>query len=100
MAERNADPEAWLADQLAQLPTAADAVSGFPMIWWAPGEEAFAAVEKIAHEYGEMCAARALDGTSVEIAVDDGNLRPFDDLAGRVPAVARFENDKIVVRPA
>lgn len=59
---RPADPEAWLADQLAQLPTASDTMSGCRIVFWGPEEEAFAEVQKIAQEYGEMCAARATEG--------------------------------------
>lgn len=57
VAEQNADPEAWLADQLAQLEVEHDPF-GSPSLAWAPGEPAFAAVEKLAQEYGEMCATR------------------------------------------
>ena len=58
---RPADPEAWLADQLAQ------ASAGFEAwVVLAPGEPVFEAVLKIAQEYGEMCAARGTEGIGNE----------------------------------
>jgi len=57
---QSADPEAWLADQLAQVETESyDSDTSF--LRWAPGELAFEAVQKLAQEYGEMCAARAVE---------------------------------------
>lgn len=59
---QSADPEAWLADQLAQLPIDGEAWHGSRVLYWAPGERAFEAIQKLAQEYGEMCAARATEG--------------------------------------
>jgi len=57
--KKNTDPEAWFADQLAQVETEQyDSDTAF--LRWAPGSEAFEQIQKLAHEYGEMCAARAL----------------------------------------
>lgn len=53
----NIDPEAWLADQLAQCIV--------------PSQARFAAVERIAQEYGEMCATRAREAvTKHELPVE------------------------------
>lgn len=60
--QKNTDPEAWLADQLAQLPPSEEPWDGPRAMLWYPGNEAFEAVQKIAQEYGEMCAARATEG--------------------------------------
>jgi hypothetical protein len=72
---QTADPEAWLADQLAQLQMANGSVtSGEPITepgatfgkWhfhFIPGSHGFEAVLKLAQEYGEMCAARATEGS-------------------------------------
>lgn len=59
---KNTDPEAWLADQLAQLPTIPD-VSVMVRDGWGmtPESVEFQAVLKLAQEYGEMCAARATE---------------------------------------
>jgi len=64
---QSADPEAWLADQLAQLPTLPD-VSVMVRDGWGmtPESAEFAAVQKLAQEYGEMCAARATEGIGNE----------------------------------
>jgi acetylornithine/succinyldiaminopimelate/putrescine aminotransferase len=58
--QRNRDPEAWLADQLAQLQTVSTDF-GEPILHWSVGEEAFEAVQKLAQEYGEMCVARVTE---------------------------------------
>lgn len=95
MGERNTDPEAWLADQLAQVQMAN---TGEDHVCFVvdPGSQEFTAIEKLAHEYGEMCAARALDGvtvTGIEVEVK------YSDEMPALPAIARLEADKIVVRP-
>lgn len=75
---RPADPEAWLADQLAHLPTLPD-VSAMVRDGWGmmPGSAEFAAVQKLAQEYGEMCAARATaDFEDLTIVVkDEGEMK-------------------------
>lgn len=75
--DRNADPEAWLADQLAQLPTLPD-VSAMVRDGWGmtPGSAEFEAVQKLAQEYGEMCTACALaDHEDLTIVTkDEGGL--------------------------
>jgi hypothetical protein len=53
---KNTDPEAWLADQLAQVQHPNAAVPLFT-----PGSAVFHTVERLAQEYGEMCAARATE---------------------------------------
>jgi len=63
---RPADPEAWLADQLAHLPTETTPF-GELMVCMDPGESGFQAVLKLAQEYGEMCAARATETIYKEI---------------------------------
>lgn len=76
MAEQNADPEAWLADQLAQLPALPD-VSAMVRDGWGmtPGSAEFEAVQKLAQEYGEMCTARALaDYEELTIVTKDEDL--------------------------
>lgn len=60
---RPTDPEAWLADQLAQVRTS-EIGMGDQVLYWGPAEESFQAVQKLAQEYGEMCAARATEGIS------------------------------------
>lgn len=58
-----ADPEAWLADQLAQLAMdPASIESGKRQVRLDPSGPGFEAVQKLAQEYGEMCAARATEG--------------------------------------
>lgn len=69
---QSADPEAWLADQLAQLQLPGGAMDmrndactepgpnyGKWISTLIPGSESFEAVQRLAQEYGEMCAARA-----------------------------------------
>lgn len=63
---RSADPEAWLADQLAQVQTS-EVGMGDQVLYWGPAEESFQAVQKLAQEYGEMCAARATEAIYKEI---------------------------------
>lgn len=88
----NSDPEAWLADQLAQLSTTPD-VSPAVRDGWAmnPNDPEFTAVLKLAQEYGEMCAARAtadFEGLTIVVKDDDtlrvlvgGNVvKPIDEL--------------------
>lgn len=87
----NTDPEAWLADQLAQLPALPD-VSVMVRDGWGmtPDSAEFAAVQKLAHEYGEMCAARALGrdvlipGCPVEVQVSDERLGGIETFRGEV----------------
>lgn len=76
VAEQNTDPEAWLADQLAQLPALPD-VSVMVRDGWgmSPGSTEFAAVEKLAQEYGEMCVARArAEFEELTIVIKDEDL--------------------------
>lgn len=93
---KNTDPEAWLADQLAQLSALPD-VSVMVRDGWGmtPESAEFVAVEKLAHEYGEMCAARALEGTEVEVKIDGNPSADADPFVGIVSMV----NGKLVVRP-
>jgi hypothetical protein len=81
VAEQNADPEAWLADQLAQLEVEHDPF-GSPSLAWSPGEPAFTAIEKLAQEYGEMCVARALAEPVVEhgAAFKGGDVQVWVDI--------------------
>lgn len=71
----NIDPEAWLADQLAQLSAAVPGHDGMKLDM-EPGDEAFDAVQKLAQEYGEMCATRALTGYEdlTIVTKDEGGL--------------------------
>lgn len=87
--QSNVDPEAWLADQLAQLSTVVPGHDGMKLDL-EPGDEAFEAVQKLAQEYGEMCAARAL--ADVEVDVQMGIAGGFDGVLTRV-------GGKLVVRP-
>jgi len=89
---RPADPEAWLADQLAQLPTLPD-VSVMVRDGWGmtPESVEFAAVQKLAQEYGEMCAARALEGVEVDVQ--------YSPEMAALPGVLSTVGGKLVVRP-
>lgn len=87
---KNTDPEAWLADQLAQLTYLHVVPSNVVTRILEPGSEPFAAVEKLAHEYGEMCAARALEGTEVDVQLG---------LAGGFDGIVSMVNGRLVVRP-
>lgn len=91
-ARRPADPEAWFADQLAQLPTLPD-VSVMVRDGWGmtPESVEFTAVQKLAQEYGEMCAARALEGTDVHVE--------YSPEMPMLPAEVRLVSGKLVVRP-
>jgi hypothetical protein len=102
-ARRPADPEAWLADQLAQLPVGAAMDSrrdaclepGPNYGRWTTtliaGSPTFTAIEKLAQEYGEMCAARALseyedltivtkDEGGLHVLVGGVEVRPLADV--------------------
>jgi len=102
-ARRPADSEAWLADQLAQLPLAGGAMDmrndvclepGVNYGRWTntlvPGSASFTAIEKLAQEYGEMCAARALEGAEVDVQMG---------IAGGFDGVLSSVGGKLVVRP-
>jgi hypothetical protein len=103
VAEQNTDPEAWFADQLAQLQLNWPFDTVTEVSWdpgpdygrrttvLVPGTQSFEAVQKLAQEYGEMCAARALDGADVDVAYST-EMAP---LPGRV----KLESGKLVVRP-
>lgn len=102
---RPADPEAWLADQLAQVQTVSTEF-GDPILHWDPTESAFEAVLKLAQEYGEMCAARATEpfvdrkefliaGDPVKVHVDGSPAADSDQWTGEV----LLEKGDLVVRP-
>lgn len=131
MAEQNADPEAWLADQLAQLPIRPvfDVVRdvcldpgpdyGRQTNTLVPGTRSFAAIEKLAQEYGEMCAARAVveyedltivtkDETGLHVLVGGVEIRPLAEVfpdggvalrgmgAGPLAVVHGLDDDEVV----
>lgn len=105
--QKNTDPEAWLADQLAQLPTLPD-VSVMVRDGWGmtPESVEFAAVQKLAQEYGEMCAARATEpfvdrkeflvaGDPVEVRIDGSPAADADRWVGEVAV----DDGTLIVRP-
>lgn len=99
--QKNTDPEAWLADQLAQVQHPNAAVPLFT-----PGSAVFHTVERLAQEYGEMCAARATEpyvdrkdflvaGDPVKVHVDGSPAADSDQWTGEV----LLEKGNLVVRP-
>lgn len=104
--QKNTDPEAWLADQLAQQHFVFTAAPHTQVLVFAPGSETFHAVEKLAQEYGEMCAARAtepfvdrkeflLAGDPVKVRVNGSPAADSDQWTGEV----LLEKGELVVRP-
>lgn len=101
-AQKNTDPEAWLADQLAQVDggePCAPVPDGAVLI---PGSRLFEAVQKLAQEYGEMCAARAIadfedltiatrDEDGLHVLVGGNEVKPLDEVFPTKAAAAMRE---------
>ena len=103
---RPADPEAWLADQLAQLQLPGGAMDlrndaclepgpnyGRWISTLIPGSPSFEAVQKLAQEYGEMCAARATEGLESVVtehgeAFKSGDVKVWDESESDIYPVA------------
>lgn len=131
MAEHNADPEAWFADQLAQLQLNWPFDTVTEVSWdpgpdygrrttvLVPGTQSFETVQKLAQEYGEMCAARALadyadltivtkDEDVLRVLVGGVEVKPLGDVfpnggtglremgAGPLAVVHGLDDDEVV----